>query len=46
MIPQNHPSQTYFGPETIPQLNSIVTQIETDPKLKIVVFQSAVRASS
>jgi enoyl-CoA hydratase/carnithine racemase len=27
---------------TIPQLNSVITQIETDPKVKVVVFQSAV----
>ena len=31
-----------FGPETIPQLSNVITQIETDPKVKVVVFQSAV----
>jgi enoyl-CoA hydratase/carnithine racemase len=31
-----------FGPETIPQLNNVIAQIETDPKVKVVVFQSAV----
>ena len=38
----NNPPFNIFGPETIPQLNSVVTQIETDPKVKVVVFQSAV----
>src|SRR4029079_17198899 len=31
-----------FGPETIPQLNEIVTAIETDEQVKVVVFDSAV----
>ncbi len=39
----DNPPFNIFGPETIPQLNSIITQIETDPKVKVVVFQSAVR---
>ena len=38
----DHPPFNLFGPETIPQLNSVITQIETDPKVKVVVFQSAV----
>jgi enoyl-CoA hydratase/carnithine racemase len=38
----NNPPFNIFGPETIPQLNNVVTQIETDPKVKVVVFQSAV----
>jgi enoyl-CoA hydratase/carnithine racemase len=38
----DNPPFNIFGPETIPQLNSVVTQIETDPKVKVVVFQSAV----
>jgi enoyl-CoA hydratase/carnithine racemase len=38
----NNPPFNIFGPESIPRLNSVVTQIETDPKVKVVVFQSAV----
>jgi enoyl-CoA hydratase/carnithine racemase len=38
----DNPPFNIFGPESIPQLNSIITQIETDPKLRVVVFQSAV----
>jgi hypothetical protein len=38
----DNPPFNLFGPETIPQLNSIITQIETDPTVKVVVFQSAV----
>jgi enoyl-CoA hydratase/carnithine racemase len=38
----DNPPFNLFGPETIPQLNSIITQMETDPNVKVVVFQSAV----
>ena len=38
----DHPPLNIFGPETIPQLNEIITAIETDEKLKVVVFDSAV----
>src|SRR5258708_6366329 len=38
----DNPPFNIFGPETIPQLNSVITQIETDPRVKVVVFQSAV----
>jgi enoyl-CoA hydratase/carnithine racemase len=38
----NNPPFNIFGPETIPQLNKVVMQIETDPKVEVVVFQSAV----
>ena len=38
----DNPPFNIFGPETIPQLNSVVTQIETDPKVKVVVIRSAV----
>ncbi|MFZ3326297.1 MAG: enoyl-CoA hydratase/isomerase family protein, partial [Methylocella sp.] len=38
----DNPPFNIFGPVTIPQLNSVITQIETDPKVKVVVFQSAV----
>jgi len=36
------PPLNIFGPETIPQLNEIVTAIETDEQVKVVVFDSAV----
>lgn len=38
----DHPPYNIYGPESMPQLNSVVTQIENDPKLKVVVFDSAV----
>ncbi len=36
------PPFNIFGPETIPQLNEAITQLETDPQVKVVVFDSAV----
>ena len=39
----DHPPLNIFGPETIPQLNEIVTAIETDKHVKVVVFDSAVQ---
>lgn len=38
----DHPPFNIFGPESAPMLNNVVTQIETDPKVKVVVFESAV----
>src|SRR5437870_5618774 len=38
----DHPPLNIFGPETIPQLNEIVTALETDKHVKVVVFDSAV----
>jgi len=38
----DHPPLNIFGPETIPQLNEIVTALETDGDVKVVVFDSAV----
>jgi len=38
----NHPPLNIFGPDTIPQLNEIITAIETDAELKVVVFDSAI----
>jgi enoyl-CoA hydratase/carnithine racemase len=38
----NHPPLNIFGPETIPQLNDIVTALETDKDVQVVVFESAV----
>jgi enoyl-CoA hydratase/carnithine racemase len=38
----DHPPLNIFGPESIPQLNEIVTALETDEHVKVVVFDSAV----
>src|SRR5438094_3347158 len=38
----DHPPLNIFGPETIPQLNEIITALETDKHVKVVVFDSAV----
>src|ERR1700681_2373290 len=38
----DHPPLNIFGPETIPQLDEIVTALETDEQVKVVVFDSAV----
>src|SRR5438128_8410158 len=38
----DHPPLNIFGPGTIPQLNEVITAIETDEHLKVVVFDSAV----
>jgi enoyl-CoA hydratase/carnithine racemase len=38
----DNPPFNIFGPDTIPQLNEAITAIETDPHVKVVVFDSAV----
>jgi enoyl-CoA hydratase/carnithine racemase len=38
----DHPPLNIFGPETIPQLNEIITALEADKDVKVVVFDSAV----
>jgi enoyl-CoA hydratase/carnithine racemase len=38
----HNPPFNIFGPETIPQLNEVITAIETDPQLRVVVFDSDV----
>src|SRR5271169_660463 len=38
----DHPPLNIFGPETIPKLNEIITGLETDEEVKVVVFDSAV----
>jgi enoyl-CoA hydratase/carnithine racemase len=38
----DHPPLNIFGPESIPQLNEVVTALETDEQVKVVVFDSAV----
>ena len=39
----DHPPLNIFGPEAIPQLNEIITALETDKHVKVVVFDSAVQ---
>src|SRR6185369_1701201 len=39
----DHPPLNIFGPETIPQLDEIITALETDEQVKVVVFDSAVQ---
>src|ERR1700692_1984411 len=41
-VPLDHPPLNNFGPETIPQLGEIITALETDEQVKVVVFDSAV----
>src|SRR5438132_5243034 len=39
----NHPPLNVFGPDAIPQLNEIITALETDAHVKVVVFDSAIQ---
>src|SRR5216110_1992008 len=38
----NRPPLNIFGPDTIPQLNEIITALESDEQVKVVVFDSAI----
>src|SRR5581483_11328005 len=38
----DHPPLNIFGPDTIPELEAIVNAVESDPEVKVVVFDSAV----
>jgi enoyl-CoA hydratase/carnithine racemase len=38
----DHPPLNIFGPATIPQLDEVITAIESDKQAKVVVFDSAV----
>src|SRR5207249_714264 len=38
----NRPPLNIFGPDTIPQLNEVITAIETDEQVKVIVFDSAI----
>jgi len=38
----NHPPLNIFGPDAIPQLDEIITALETDEHVKVVVFDSAI----
>ena len=38
----DHPPLNIFGPEMLPQVSEIITAIETDEQVKVVVFDSAV----
>jgi len=39
----DNPPLNIFGPESIPQLNEIITELENDEDVKVVVFDSAVQ---
>src|SRR5438132_5284075 len=39
----NHPPLNVFGPDAIPQLNGIMSALETDAHVKVVVFDSAIQ---
>src|SRR6476660_4319142 len=38
----DHPPLNIFGPEMLPQVNEIISAIETDEQVKVVLFDSAV----
>src|SRR5690348_18040006 len=38
----DHPPLNIFGPDMLPQVNDIITALETDEQVKVVVFDSAV----
>jgi len=38
----DHPPLNIFGPKTLPQVSEIITAIENDEQVKVVVFESAV----
>ena len=38
----DNPPLNIFGPETIPQLDEVITALESDEHVKVVVFDSAV----
>jgi 1,4-dihydroxy-2-naphthoyl-CoA synthase len=40
----DHPPLNIFGPETIPELNEIITALETDKQVKVVVLDIAARS--
>src|ERR1700676_1254022 len=39
----DHPPLNIFGPEMLPQVNEIITALETDEQVKVGVFDSAVK---
>ncbi|TCR63034.1 enoyl-CoA hydratase/isomerase family protein [Bosea sp. BK604] len=41
----DNPPLNIFGPKALPQMNAMVTALETDPDVKVVVFDSAVEGS-
>lgn len=38
----DNPPLNIFGPKALPQMNAVVTALETDPDVRVVVFDSAV----
>src|SRR5689334_8535093 len=43
LVTIDHPPLNIFGPDNIPQLDEVITAIETDLDVKVVVFDSAVK---
>src|SRR5438552_17581036 len=39
----NHPPLNVSSPDAIPQLNEIITALDTDAHVKVVVFDSAIQ---
>jgi enoyl-CoA hydratase/carnithine racemase len=42
LVTLDNPPFNIFGPDSIPQLEDIIAQLESDPVVKVVVFQSTV----
>jgi enoyl-CoA hydratase/carnithine racemase len=38
----NNPPVNIFGPKTIPQFSEIISELETDEQVKLVIFESAI----
>src|SRR5262245_20540523 len=38
----DHPPVNVFGPQSIPQLSAVINELETDTRVKVVVFDSAI----
>jgi len=38
----NNPPVNIFGPKSIPQMEEVITAIESDPQVKVVIFESAI----
>jgi enoyl-CoA hydratase/carnithine racemase len=42
LVTFDHPPLNIFGPETVPQLNEIITALDTDKDVNVIVFDNAV----
>jgi enoyl-CoA hydratase/carnithine racemase len=41
----DHPPLNIFGPEMLPQVNEIITALETDEQVKVVVLTARLKVS-